>query len=94
MGPPLYMGYVIDQNDGLRRMTVYEAEGEPRCIPVTVYLLPVTADMVAYHSQNPITVLGDERLQHPCPCLNIPALFQGLLGNQHPHHTHFEILRV
>ena len=64
------------------RITVYEAEGEPGYIPLTIYLLPVTADMVTYHSQNPITVLGDERLQHPCPCLNIPAVFQGLLGNQ------------
>jgi len=66
----------------MRRMTVYKAEGEHGYIPVRIYLLPVAADMVMFHSQNPITILGDERLQHPCPCLNIPAVFQGLLGNQ------------
>lgn len=40
------------------------------------------ADMVIYHSQNPITILGVERLQQPCPRLDIPAVFQGLLADQ------------
>ena len=82
MGPPSYMRSIVDRNVGMRRVTVYEPEGEPGYIPVRIYVLPVAADMVTYHSQNPITILGDERLRHPCPCINIPAVFQGLLGNR------------
>jgi hypothetical protein len=76
------MQFVNDGNIGIRCTTVYVADGELGCIHVRTYLLPVPADMVTYHSQNPITILGDERLQHPCPCLNVPAVFQGLLGNK------------
>jgi len=89
-------GYAITYRDADRckHYLVDASSGHYQFLGANQIMHNTLADMVTYHSQNPITVLGDERLQHPCPCLNIPSLFQGLLGNQHPHHTHFEILRV
>lgn len=38
-------------------------------------------DLISYHRDNPITVLGGERLLIPCPRAEIPTILHGLLPN-------------
>jgi len=77
-------GYAITYRDADRckHYLVDASSGHYQFLGANQITHNTLADMVTYHSQNPITILGDERLQHPCPFLNIPAVFQGLLGNQ------------
>jgi len=77
-------GYAITYRDADRckHYLVDASSGHYQFLGANQLTHNTLADMVTYHSQNPITILGDERLQHPCPFLNIPAVFQGLLGNQ------------
>ncbi|XP_049774429.1 SH2 domain-containing protein 4B-like isoform X2 [Schistocerca cancellata] len=38
-------------------------------------------DMIQYHAENPITMMGGERLLSPCPRNEVPSIFKGLLQN-------------
>lgn len=77
-------GYAITYRDADRckHYLVDASSGHYQFLGANQITHNTLADMVTYHSQNPITILGDERLRHPCPCINIPAVFQGLLGNR------------
>ncbi|XP_069705468.1 SH2 domain-containing protein 4B-like isoform X2 [Periplaneta americana] len=77
-------GYAISYRDADRckHYLVDASNGHYQFLGANQITHNTLGDMVAYHSQNPITTLGGELLQQPCPRLGIPTIFQGLLGNR------------
>lgn len=77
-------GYAISYRDADRckHYLVDASNGHYQFLGANQITHNTLGDMVTYHSQNPITMLGGECLQQPCPRLGIPTIFQGLLGNQ------------
>lgn len=73
-------GYAISYKDSDRckHYLVDASNGHYQFLGANQITHDTLNDMVMYHSQNPITILGGELLLRPCPRTGTPAVFQGL----------------
>ncbi|KAJ9591981.1 hypothetical protein L9F63_001493 [Diploptera punctata] len=73
-------GYAISYRDSDRckHYLVDASNGHYQFLGANQMTHNTLSDMVMYHSQNPITILGGELLLQPCPRAGIPAVLQEL----------------
>ncbi|XP_066992459.2 SH2 domain-containing protein 4A isoform X2 [Anabrus simplex] len=75
-------GYAISyrDNDRCKHYLVDASNGHYQFLGANQLSHDTLGDLIAYHSKQPITALGRERLLHACPRSEIPSIFQGLLS--------------